>query len=162
MNNANISIRIFDKNPKNHPIACKSMLVRFALIADSVTFTSGKPNVIGIFDVIPAGNFPARHQQMDYIVNLEGTIAEKGEHQISIELRTSNGERILPPFEQKIQLQREDEAHQNIRAGIIMKLQNVIFQKPGKYEFVVFADNRFLCRTTFVVKHLTNPPAREA
>jgi hypothetical protein len=78
------------------------MFIRFAFLADSVTLDAiGKLSVFGIFDNIITSQLPAKHRDMVLVANFEGSIAEKGEHNISVELRDSEANK-LNSFEQKI------------------------------------------------------------
>lgn len=131
------------------------MFVKYAFLAESVSFdVTGKMTAIGIFETINALKFPAVHLNMHLVVNLEGTIGERGDHAISIELRDRDGNRLIPPFEQKITMGNTTITHGVIRAGVVLKVQAVQFPKAGQYEFVVFADGRFLHRITFEVQQV--------
>jgi hypothetical protein len=131
------------------------MFVKYAFLAESVSFdVTGKMSAIGIFEVINALKFPALQLNMHLVVNLEGTIGEKGDHAISIELRDRDGNRLMPPFEQKLTMGAPTITHGVLRAGLVLKVQAVQFLKAGQYEFVVFADDRFLHRITFEVQQV--------
>jgi len=131
------------------------MFVKYAFLAESVSFdVTGKMSAIGIFEVINALKFPAVQLNMHLVANLEGTIGEKGEHSISIELRDRDGNRLFPPFEQKLMMGPPTITHGVLRAGFVLKVQAVQFPKAGQYEFVVFADERFLHRITFEVQQV--------
>lgn len=146
-----------------YPIYIFDMFIRYALLADTVTFdNTGKASAIGIFDRVFAVNFPTMHRDMTLLVNLEGTIAEKGEHPITVELRDRDGNRLVPPVEAKVVLGNPHTVQGIVRAGIALKMQDVLFRKPGQYEYVLFADSRFLGRVTFEVQQLRERPLGEA
>lgn len=139
------------------------MFVKYAFLAESVSFdVTGKMSAIGIFEVISALKFPALHLNMHLVVNLEGTIGERGDHALSIELRDRDGNRLMPPFEQRLIMGNPTITHGVLRAGVVLKVQAIQFPRAGQYEFVVFADDRFLHRITFEVQQVRIAPAGEA
>jgi hypothetical protein len=137
------------------------MLVRYAFLADTVTLDAvGKINAIGIFENVLAQNFPSVHRDMCLVINLEGTINERGEHKITVEFRDSDSNK-LASVDQKIALGNPKITHGTLRAGVIMKFQDLLFQRAGQYEFVVFGNDRFLNRVTFMVNQIEIKEAGE-
>jgi hypothetical protein len=129
------------------------MFIRYAFLADSAFLdAAGKLTATGIFDVIRATNFPTVHRDMTLVAYIEGTVLEKGPHNLSVELRDDSANK-LASFEQQISL-GPTIIHSTLRSGIIVKLQDLPFQKPGQYEFVIFVNERFLGRVTFSVVKL--------
>ncbi|MBI1805349.1 MAG: hypothetical protein HY033_11575 [Ignavibacteriae bacterium] len=138
------------------------MFIRYSFLADTVTVdASGKLNAIGIFDNIFAAQFPSIHRDMTLVINLEGTVAEKGEHDLSVELRDDKANR-LAAFDQKINIQNAAITKGSLRANVIFKLQDLPFQRHGQYEFVFFIDGRFLGRVLFIVQRVDIKKAGEA
>jgi hypothetical protein len=131
------------------------MFVRYAFLADTVSMdATGKISAIGIFDNIIARSFPTVHRDMTLVVNLEGTISERGIHKISVEIRDSDANRLIA-IDQPITLGNPTITHGSLRAGVIIKMQDIPFQKQGQYEFVVFGDDRFLVRVPFMAQKIT-------
>lgn len=125
------------------------MYLRYAFLADFVTMDAGgKLSANGIFDVIHAVSFPMKHRDMSIVVNLEGSQSEKGPHKITIEFRDDQGNKILG-LDQNIELGNSKVKHGNLRAGVLLRMQDIPFIKPGQYEFVIFCDDRFLGRIIF-------------
>ena len=107
------------------------MFIRYAFLADSITLdAAGKLSAIGIFDNILATQFPTRHRDMVLVANFESSIAERGEHIISVELRDSDGNR-LTTLEQKIDFKNPTSSQENLRAGLILRLQDLMFPRSG-------------------------------
>jgi hypothetical protein len=130
------------------------MFVRYSFLADHVLFDSiGKMIAVGIFDIIHAQKFPSKHRDMTLALNLEGTTTEKGDHKISVELRDDKANRLIS-LEQTIKLERPGVTHGSLRAGMIARFQDLQLPKAGQYEFVVFADDRFLSRVSFAVSQV--------
>jgi hypothetical protein len=138
------------------------MFVRYAFLADTVsTDAIGKISAIGIFDNIMARNFPTVHRDMTLVVNLEGTTSERGDHKISVEIRDSDANRLIA-IDQPITLGNPAITHGTLRHGVIVKMQDIPFQRQGQYEFVVFGDDRFLVRVPFMVQKITVKEAGDA
>lgn len=126
-----------------------AMFVKYAFLADSATIdAAGKLTAMGIFDIIFAPKFPVRHRDMTLVAYLEGSAAEKGNHKLSVELRDDKANR-LGAYEQTIALNPT-----SLRAGMMFKLLDFVYPRAGQYEFVIFADDRFLGRVTFSVQKI--------
>jgi hypothetical protein len=131
------------------------MFVRYAFLADAVSIdVNGKLNAMGIFDNVLSTSFPTLQREMVLAVNLEGSHSEKGEHKITIEFRNDKDDKIFG-LEQKIELGSHGALHSNPRAALITKLRDLLFQKQGQYQFVIFADDRFLGRILFMAQKIT-------
>lgn len=134
------------------------MHLKFALIADVATVDAlGKFSAIGIFDTIASLNFPMKHRDMNLLMSVEGTQSEKGEHTISIEFRDDDDNRILET-KKLIELGNKNNTHGNLTAQLLLKLQDLPFTKPGQYQFVIFADQRFLGRLILTVQRIEKKP----
>jgi hypothetical protein len=124
-------------------------------IAENVSFdVDRKLTASGIFDNILAPNFPAKHPRMCLVVNVEGAYSEKGLHPISVEFRDNDDNRIFETTQQ-IELGNPNITHGNLRAGVIFDLRDLLFKKPGEYQFVIFVDGRFLGRLLFTAQKFT-------
>ena len=133
------------------------MYLRYAILADTVTQdASGKLSAIGIFDAVAALNFPMRHRDLCLVANIEGSNSEKGPHKISIELRDEDDNRTLT-VDQDIDLGNNNPSKGNLIARVILRMQDLPFQKAGQYQFVFFCDNRFLGRINFAVTKMEMP-----
>jgi hypothetical protein len=114
---------------------------------------SQKMSAIGIFDVIFASQFPARNTNMSLVFKLDGTIAEKGKHNLSVELRDEKSNK-LAEFRQDLEFQPPPNVQGKVSAQVIMRMQNLPFQTKGQYEFVIFVDDRFLGRVPLTIQQL--------
>jgi len=137
-----------------------TMFLKNAFLADVATAdASGKLNAVGIFDVIFFSSLPAVHRDMSLIIRLEGAPSEKGDHELSVELRDDAANK-LASFNQRIAL-TPSIVRGNLRAQVLMNLRDVTFRTAGQYEFVIFINNRFLGRVTFVVQKVRVQEAGE-
>lgn len=60
------------------------MHVSFALFADAANLSQeGKLNILGVFDAVHVGQFPALHPRATLVVRLNGTPSDVGEHEMT-------------------------------------------------------------------------------
>ena len=102
----------------------------------------GKINVMGIFRSIKASSFPTRHPQMSLVIKLEAELGEEGDNRtINVILRDDEGHEIIRSFGEitipktRIGLRPE--------VNIIMNIRDIIFPKPGMYDFLMLVDKDF-------------------
>jgi len=63
-----------------------AMHVSFALFADAANISQeGKLNILGVFDAVHVGQFPALHPRATFVVRLKGAPADVGSHDMSLE-----------------------------------------------------------------------------
>jgi hypothetical protein len=137
------------------------MFVRYAFLADSVSVdVNGKLNAMGIFERIFARKFPALHREMVLVARFEGTVADKGTHKITVEIRDGDAN-PLGSREQTIELKSLPGIHGNVVGGLVLRLRDFVFKRAGQYEVVIFDNNRFLCRVTFLLLELQIKEAGE-
>jgi hypothetical protein len=61
------------------------MQVSFALFADAANLSQeGKLNILGVFDAVHVGQFPALHPRATLVVRLKATVADVGAHQLTM------------------------------------------------------------------------------
>jgi hypothetical protein len=138
-----------------------NMNLKNAFLADAATVdASGKLNAVGIFDVIFFRSLPAVHRDMALVIRLEGAPSEKGDYALSVELRDDQANK-LASFDQQIAL-KPAPVKGNLRAQVLMNFRDVPFRTAGQYEFVIFVNQRFLGRVTFVVQKVRVEEAGEA
>lgn len=73
------------------------MKVTLAVLADYANITrEGKLNILGMFDVIHAQNFPMTHPQMQLVMRFEADIAEAGKtKKLEIKLMDADGKTLF-------------------------------------------------------------------
>jgi hypothetical protein len=61
------------------------MQVAFALFADAANLSQeGKLNILGVFDALQVGAFPAVHPRAHLVLHLKGTSLDAGQHSLSL------------------------------------------------------------------------------
>lgn len=68
------------------------MHVSFALFADAANLSQeGKLNVLGVFDAVHVGALPAVHPRATLVVRLKGSIADIGNHAVTLRWKNPKG-----------------------------------------------------------------------
>jgi hypothetical protein len=69
------------------------MHISFAVFADGANLSQeGKLNVLGVFDALAVGGFPAVHPRTHFVVRLKGTLDDAGAHRLSFSWVNPGGE----------------------------------------------------------------------
>ena len=119
------------------------MDVTLALLADGANVTAdGKLNILGIFNVLGAGAFPATHPSMVMVLRFEATRAEEGKAKnIEIQLADGDGQKLFTIGANLVVPQGVP--GQPIRMNHILTMNGIRFPKSGDYVFnVLIADDQ--------------------
>ncbi len=82
------------------------MHISFAVFADGANLSQeGKLNVLGVFDALQVGGFPAIHPRTHFVLRLKGSLEDIGSHRLAFrwlspadeELWSSDGELNVAP-----------------------------------------------------------------
>jgi hypothetical protein len=101
----------------------------------------GKLNVMGIFRNINAPSFPAKHLSMTLVIKLAADLGEYEERTLKIKLMDSDGIELMemaapikfPP----------PEGGKRPEINAILQINEIVFPKPGRYQFSVFVDKDY-------------------
>jgi hypothetical protein len=98
----------------------------------------GKLNVEGIYNELSAPDFPAAHPVLTVVLVMEWGIQDAGEQPIRADLLDPDGEMVITiQGHTDVELAPDNEVPPQTR--IILPLENVVFQKPGRYHLRVKA-----------------------
>jgi len=127
------------------------------LVADYANVTGdGKLNVMGIFQVINAYNFPARHSSMHLVAKLAPELSEYGQKRtFTVILMDADGNHVLQ-ISGEFDVPR-GEGGKKPEVNIILDLKDVILPKPGRYQFVLLIDKDQKDELTLYVNQLETP-----
>jgi hypothetical protein len=117
------------------------MEVKYFLTADYANQTpEGKLNVLGIFDRIYSNSFPTIHPFLYVVGQLSANAAERGrKFTIQIKLLNEDGIEILGLGLEGEFPQDHHDPVADFAFGIA--LANIVFEKPGDYQFSLLVDN---------------------
>lgn len=101
---------------------------------------SGKINVMGIFNDINAASFPMRHPLIHLIVKLGAELGELSQARtVTVKLLDEDGNELLS-IPQHIEVPKASGGRRP-EMNFILELRDIVFQKPGRYDFAVLIDN---------------------
>ena len=136
------------------------MRLTTALLADYANVSrEGKLNVLGLFDSIYASAFPAKHLQMQLVMRFEVPVYDLGkESDLEIRLVDGDGKDILR-IGGKFKVSGQKPAPgEPLHSDEILPLNNVIFPKPGKYQFVISINKHVEKEIFLTVNQISQPP----
>jgi|SRR5215212_5118170 len=115
------------------------MNVPIALLADYANVSSdGKLNVMGVFDRIWSSSFPAVHLQMQLVLRLSVTAAERGQtKRIEIVLMDADGI-VINRLNGEIAI--PEDAPLQAAFNQIITIQTQPFPHPGDYRFTILVN----------------------
>jgi hypothetical protein len=110
-----------------------------AIACDSATVSpEGKLDVQGIYNELSAPNFPAAQDRLTVVLVLEWGARDAGEQPIRADLIGPDGEMVITvQGHTEVELAPDNEVPPQTR--MILPLENVVFQNPGRYFFRVKA-----------------------
>jgi hypothetical protein len=126
---------------------------------------SGKLNVMGIFNDINTATFPMRHPLMHLILKLGVELGEFNQARtVTVKLLDEDGSELLS-IPQQVGIPKTSGGRRP-ELNFIMELRDIVFQKPGRYDFVVLVDNDHKKELPIYVNQIkppeTQPPAPES
>lgn len=117
------------------------MEVDLALLADAATIdSSGKLNILGIFDRLTTSSFPTRHPRLSLVLRFSAGLAEVGKHDVEIVLKAPNGKELV-----------RIDGEMNLAPGPrgvggavlvphVLNMDGLVFPAAGRYAFDVRVD----------------------
>jgi hypothetical protein len=113
------------------------------LAADYANITrDAKLNVMGVFNEIRAAAFPARQSSMHLVVKLGAELGEDGQtRQLTVKLRDADGATVMS-LTGPVEIPKGE---QGVRPEVnaILELKDIVFPRPGSYQFVVLVDKDY-------------------
>jgi hypothetical protein len=127
------------------------------LAADYANITGdGKLNVMGIFNDIYSFNFPARHSSMHLVVRLGAELGEYGQtRSFTVKLLDEDGNQVMDVSGQ-FQIPKGERGRKP-EVNIILELKDVVFPKPGTYQFVILVDKDHKGELSLYVNQIEAP-----
>lgn len=133
------------------------MDIDLALLADAATVDgAGKLNVLGIFDRLGAGTFPARHPRMALVLRFTAGLDETGKHQVEIRLKDPDGDEVVRMDGELALAPGPGNAGNMIRVPHVLNLDGLVFPRSGLYGFDVRVDGEHCVTIPLTV---AGPPA---
>lgn len=134
------------------------MQVQMAVLCDAATEHMGKLNILGAFDAILARQFPLIHPMCFVAVRFVIEPFEQGAHRVKLKFVDADGQNLVEPIEMQMMVQFPPQLDRPfISQNLVMNLQRLKFEKPGRYDVQVLVDGKFLAEIPLSV---LEPPTR--
>lgn len=119
------------------------MKVLIFLTAEYANVTNdGKLNIMGIFNMINATKFPARHPSLHLVVKLAAELGEYNQtREMTIKLMDPDGKELMNVAGPIILGQPQKGQRPEFNA--ILSLRDINFPQPGNYMFVLLVDRDY-------------------
>ncbi len=123
-------------------LPCSVLNAPLLLLADYANVTADdKLNVMGIFTYIRSVNFPAVHPQMYLVAQLSASSAEYGrKFKFEIKLLDADATKSIVDFYDNAEVPTRNDG-QPVVMNYVIGLVNIIFEKPGSYQFSLLIDD---------------------
>jgi hypothetical protein len=117
------------------------MDIDLALLADAATVdASGKLNILGVFDRISVGRFPAQHPHISLVLRFGASMNEAGDHQVVISLSDPDGGKVMSlNGDLKVGVGPAVTGGR-VRVPQVVNMDRLVFKQPGRYSFDVSVD----------------------
>jgi hypothetical protein len=114
--------------------------IDFAVVSDyALVDQYGKLSVMGIFQHIWVGQFPALHPRLHLVLRVKGKRTEIGEHRVRIRFMGPDGNEVLAG-DGTVNFAEPPAGVTEIEAGAILVF-DVPFAQAGRYQFEITVDD---------------------
>ena len=133
------------------------MKITLAVLADYANITrEGKLNILGIFDVIHAQDFPMTHPQMQLVMRFEADVAEEGKtKKLEIKLMDDDGKTLFV-LNGGFTL-GQGQAGEAMISNQILTINMMKFDNPGNHEFKILINDELKAEVPLKVIRYTPP-----
>ena len=133
------------------------MEVALGVLADGANVSQeGKLNILGVFDIIYARDFPIVHPSMQLVIRFNASAAERGtRRRATVKLLDADGNELLSLAGDVSVPERA--GIEDIGVVSIIGLNNVKFDRSGDYSFRILLDDDEKYRVPFKVVRRQQP-----
>ena len=119
------------------------MEIEIFTIADfACDYGTGKLSVIGTFDHIFSQNFPTVHPACALAARIRLANSEAGSHNLELIFRGPDNREFIERIKSQMNFQ-VNPAADYATLNLVMNLNNIKFEKPGKYAIELYFDGEF-------------------
>ncbi len=132
------------------------MEIDLALLADAATIdAAGKLNILGVFDRITTGQFPAQHGRVTLVMRFVGGLEDAGRHEVAIRLKAPGGREMMRLDGQIHLAPGRGGAEQGMKVPHVLNIDGLVFPEAGAYAFDVDVDGEHHVSLPLTVVPLT-------
>jgi len=132
------------------------MDIDLALLADAATIdSSGKLNILGVFDRIASSRFPVQHGRIALVVRFSSGSESAGVHEVAIRLRGPGGEVLR--LDGRIQVGGGPGARGPVKVPQVFNLDGLVVPEPGSFAFDILVDGVHQTSVPLEVIRVTGP-----
>lgn len=121
-------------------------------VCDFAQDNNGKLTIVGTFDRITPPAFPHVHPTFSIAVRLRFSQKELGSHKFQLKLNAPDESQVLPIVEGDIQVNKNPETDYTA-INFAVNLNQVRFEKPGKYTIELFMDEEWISGLTLTLSN---------
>jgi hypothetical protein len=117
------------------------MEIDLAILADAATVdSSGKLNILGVYDRLTAEAFPAPPLRLTLVLRFTASVSEVGPHSVVITLKGPNGKEMLRVDGEMVIAPGPGATADGIHVPQILNVDGIIFERPGRFFFDIGID----------------------
>jgi hypothetical protein len=156
--------RDFLKVAENHCIFAKlrekrTMTIQIAVLCDAAADYNGKLNILGTFDTIFSGQFPAVHPHCAVALRVGFEKAEEGRHQMKMSFVDEDGKSIVQPIDMPVEIVVPGDAT-FVSRNFVVNIQGLKFDRPGLYSIDLALDGQHQTSIPLAVKQMQRAPGQ--
>lgn len=127
------------------------MQIEIFSLCDAATADGGKLSMLGAFDAIRTGKFPAVHPQCAIALRVRFSRIEEGDHKMTVHFVDGDGKNVLPPMQGEIKV-GPFSGQGSFSTNFIFNLQGLKFDKGGEYSIDLAIDGQHKASLPLFVK----------
>ncbi|MBA4148675.1 MAG: hypothetical protein H0X66_11225 [Verrucomicrobia bacterium] len=130
------------------------MTIQVAVLCDAAADYSGKLNLLGTFDTIYSGQFPAVHPHCAIALRVSFTKMEEGRHQFRLNFGDEDGKSIMQPIDMPVDVVVPGDAT-FVSRNFVVNIQGLKIEQPGLYSIDLALDGQHETSIPLAVKQMT-------
>ncbi|MFN7138077.1 MAG: DUF6941 family protein [Limisphaerales bacterium] len=129
------------------------MTIQIAVLCDAAADYSGKLNLLGTFDTIYSGQFPAVHPHCAIALRVSFTKMEEGRHQFKLNFVDEDGQSIMPHIDMPVDVVVPGDST-FVSRNFVVNIQGLKIDRPGLYSVDLSMDGEHEASIPLAVKQM--------
>jgi len=128
------------------------MEIEVFTLCDFAQDNGGKLTIVGTFDSIGTTKIPATHPSCCIATRLRFSEKETGDHTFKLRLINTERKELIPPIEGNINVRTPPNGQYGV-INIVGNLNNLTFEKAGRYSFELYVDEEWKSGLPLIIYH---------